>query len=145
MTNDGDSAVHEADTALFSGKLKGLVVACYENERPLLGLAGLLDWRFRGAISSCLQAGKVTGKAGECTYFPYSLHGRTYHILLVGAGKTSSPGKRGPLPQESFDALKRNLVSLRVSKIGVSELDLGGNTAPLQSRNLKEIELEILQ
>ena len=114
-----------ADEALFTRKVEGLVAACYENERPLHGLAGLLDWRFDGAISDCIRAGAISGKAGECVYFPIQRAGALYHLILVGAGTTSAPGKREGLPAATVRALRKNLDTLKIAEFGLSRQDLG--------------------
>src|SRR5690348_6225295 len=93
-----------ADQALFSGAVQGFVITCFENERPPNGLAGLVDWRLHGAISYYLQEGAVTGKLGECTYFPFTRNGVTYHFVLVGAGESSQPGGRKQIPAEALRA-----------------------------------------
>src|SRR4051812_21066827 len=95
----------EAERALFEGKLQGMVLTCFQNERPLRGLAGLLDWRFEGAISQVLRAGFVTGKPGECAYLPIQRNGKTFHLFLGGGGHLPSDGKRGPVPAETLKAL----------------------------------------
>src|SRR3954466_8548833 len=109
----GDVLRTSVDDALFGGSLRGIIATFHENERPLGGLAGLLDWRFQGAITQCLKAGFLTGKAGECAYFPVTRNGTTFHLLLTGAGKSSAFGARTPLPPESVRALMKNLTSLR--------------------------------
>jgi len=40
-------------------------VAFFEDERPLRGAAGLLDWRLCGRVSRWLRAGMLSGRAGE--------------------------------------------------------------------------------
>lgn len=114
------------DQALFSGRIQALIAACPENERPLAGLAGVLDWRFEGGISACLKRGAITGKPGECVYYPAERAGALYHVLLVGAGPVSASGKRGPLPASSLRALRRNIESLNLGKVAASMQDLGG-------------------
>src|SRR3989344_1576091 len=92
-----------ADVALTSGELKGLVAVCFENERPLQGLAGLLDWRFQGALSEYLRAGIITGKVGECVYLPITKNNRNYHLLLIGGGRTKKVKKRTLPPPTSIE------------------------------------------
>jgi hypothetical protein len=133
----------DADRALFEGKLSGLVLTCYENERPLRGLAGLMDWRFHGVISECLRAGAVTGRVGECAYVPVSRHGKTYHLLLAGAGVLPASGRRGSLPAETLKALTRNLNGLRLPSVGVSRSDFGDATPEYFAKNLKGVPLWI--
>jgi hypothetical protein len=134
----------DGDRALFEGKLKGLAATFYENERPLQGLAGLMDWRFHGAISRCLKAGAISGKAGECVYFPVTRNGQTYHLILVGAGKASPQGRGSPIPAESLKALQKNLASLSVQQIGISRADFGGLSEDALAKHLKGAPIWIL-
>ncbi len=117
-----------ADQALFSGEIEVLIATCYQNERPLAGLAGLLDWRFQGEVTSFVRNGMITGKIGECVYLPYSRFGKTYRVLLVGAGHSNSPGERSTPPAESIRALSKNLAALNFKKVGVSRADMGNLT-----------------
>jgi hypothetical protein len=133
-----------AERALFEGRVPALVAACYVDERPLQGLAGILDWRFAGAISQCLCQGAVTGQPGECAYLPLVRGGRVCHLLLIGAGHLPTGRARGPLPPESVRALSANLVSLRLPQIGVSRQDLGDPAPEWFDRHLKGIPLCIL-
>lgn len=115
-----------AEQALFPThrrQLEGMIVSIYENERPLAGLAGWLDWRFRGALSDFIQSGFIKGKEGECAYLPVVKQEKTFHLILVGAGNTPVPGQRGSLPLESLRSLKKNLASLRLEKLGISLKD----------------------
>ncbi len=133
----------DADLALFDGKLQGLVVTCYENERPLQGLAGLLDWRFQGVISHCVRAGVISGKAGECAYVPVTKQGKTYHLILAGCGRSASPGARAQLPMDTLRQLQKNLSSLRLQQVGVSRADFGGVGEDYFQKNLKGVPLWI--
>lgn len=131
------------DRALFEHTVDGLVVTCYQNERPLKGLAGLMDWRFHGGISSCLNTGIITGKVGECVYFPTSRNGRTYHLLLIGAGFSPQPGQRLEIPEEAVKAIGKNLKLLRLQKIGISRSDFGNVADTFFSRHLDGMPLWI--
>lgn len=114
-----------ADRALFDGQIDGLVAIFHENERPLGGLAGLLDWRLHGLISRGLRAGIIVGRLGEIAYFPVTRNGVTRHVILAGAGNSSSPGKREGVPEETVDLLRKNIASLRIPRIAISRSDFG--------------------
>jgi hypothetical protein len=133
----------EAETALLEGKVEALVTTFYSNERPLAGLAGLMDWRFHGVVSKYFKSGVITGKAGECVYFPYTRHGTTFHLLFVGAGPSSTPGHRLQIPKESVEALHKNLTTLKIGKIGVSKKDFGNVTEEYFTKHFKGISLWI--
>ncbi|MGK5081735.1 M17 family peptidase N-terminal domain-containing protein [Bdellovibrionota bacterium FG-1] len=118
------------DQALFEGKIGALISTLSSDERPLQGLAGLLDWRFEGAISRLLKSGFLTGNPGECAYLPLQRAGVTYHLLLIGMGKhdDTPPG----IPQETARALKKNLTTLKLERVGASRSDLGNNLSALK-------------
>lgn len=115
----------EGDQALFEGKFQAVVMVCYENERPLQGLAGLLDWRFHGILSHCAKQGALSGRKGECVYVPARKNGIAYHLILAGAGPLSAKGERKQIPPETFSVLQKNLASLRFPQIGISRSDFG--------------------
>lgn len=128
----------------FSGEIEGLVVTCYENERPLQGLAGKLDWYFAGSISQALRSGTIVGKPGECAYMPLSRGGRTYHTLVIGAGSTPQAGKRTRVPDESLRILKKNLTTLGLDPVGVSRSDFGDVDDDFFMRHLSGAAIHVL-
>jgi hypothetical protein len=129
----------DAERALFEGRVHGLVAVITPGERPLQGLAGSLDWRFQGAISRCLENGFLTGQTGECAYVPLTRAGTTYHLLLVGSNE------RGPVPQDSIKALKKNIASLKLSRLGISRGDWNAASDDFFSKNLKGVGVCILR
>jgi hypothetical protein len=140
----------EAERALFEGRVQGLIAVITPDEKPPQGLAGLLDWRFQGAISKGLAHGFLTGRAGECAYLPVTRAGTTYHMLLVGAGSVGSgsdayDGGRGAIPTESLKALKKNLSSLKLARLGISRADWNGPSDEFFAKNLKGTGLCILK
>lgn len=65
-----------------------------EDERPLRGDAGLIDWRLCGLISEHLRSGYVTGQLGEAVLLPGDRPLSPARILLVGAGSGTARGGR---------------------------------------------------
>lgn len=133
----------EADQALINRQIDGLVATLYENEKPLFGLSGFLDWRFHGAISECLRSGVLTGQVGECVYFPVSKNGQVYKLILAGAGKSNVPGQRTPPPAETLKALTKNLEGLKLTSVGVSRRDFGNPSEEFLNKNLRGISLRV--
>jgi hypothetical protein len=135
------------------GALDGFVATFHTNERPLQGLAGILDWHFHGAISNFLRAGAMSGEVGECAYLPLSLPvkdahgkpGRVFHIILAGAGASASPGKRQELDDKTYTALKKNILSLKIERLGVSRSDFGNATREFLAKHFKEVPLWIVR
>jgi hypothetical protein len=58
----------------------------WSDQRPMGGLAGLLDWRLGGRLSALLKSGFVTGKKGEALLVPGKPHVPFEKVLLVGLG-----------------------------------------------------------
>lgn len=131
--------------ALFDGNIHGLVVTCYENERPLRGLGGLIDWRLGGELSVHLRSGAISGKIGECVYVPVRRRNRIYPILLVGCGHAVSPGHREGVPEESLELIKKNLTQLKLPTVGISQQDWGGQTKEYFTKQFKGISVCITQ
>jgi hypothetical protein len=121
----------EAEHALFDGRVQGLVTVITPTERPLQGLAGLLDWRFQGAISRFLETGFLTGRTGEFAYLPIERGGSVYHLLLVGADTRSA------ISQDAVKTLKKNLSTLKLSRLGISRDDWNGAPDEFFTKNLK--------
>jgi hypothetical protein len=143
MMDDHHSISLTADRALFQGEVQGLAVAFYQNERPPLGLCGLIDWHFQGALSRSIQMGAMRGEVGECIYFPFTRNDSIYHLILLGAGHSSTPGIRKALPTESLRVLHQNLKSLRIPKVGISRSDFGHPVSDAFLKYLKGVPLWI--
>ena len=75
------------------------VIACavWSDERPMRGLAGLLDWRLAGRVSRLAKEQFVTGSVGEVL----CMQGRPRlpfdKVVVVGAGERAGRGGRRPL------------------------------------------------
>lgn len=134
-----------ADRALFEKKIDGIVATCYSNERPLRGLAGLLDWRTGGIISEYLRSGIITGAMGECTYLPLRRNGHTYHLFLLGCGHAVAPGRRDQVPETSVEAIRDNILKLKLEAVGISQTDFGGQGKDYFSQEFKGVPVWIVQ
>jgi hypothetical protein len=64
------------------------VIACcvWSDERPLRGLAGLLDWRLAGRVSRLAKEHFLKGEAGEVVCMQGKPRLPFDKVLLVGAG-----------------------------------------------------------
>jgi hypothetical protein len=116
------------------------VVACaiHADERPMRGLAGLLDWRLGGRVSRLAKQRFVSGADGEVLCTPGRPHVPFDKVLFVGAG-----------PRESFDeaacarvvgAMARALEGLRCKRAVVELPGRASNKVPAQ--RAAEIALE---
>ena len=66
-----------------------LVLGLLEDERPLAGLAGLVDWRLCGALSRWLVSGFASGSWGENVIYPSSARLAHNATLVLGLGTVS--------------------------------------------------------
>lgn len=71
-----------------------ILVPVPEDERPLRGDAGRVDWRLCGMISDHLRSGYVSGQLGEAALLPGAKPLSPARILLVGAGSGNARGGR---------------------------------------------------
>ena len=85
------------------------VIACsvFQDERPMRGLAGLLDWRLAGRLSALAKNDFLTGAEGEIVLVPGRPYVRFEKILVLGIG-----------PRASFDdAVVRRVLGKLVSAL----------------------------
>ncbi len=67
-----------------------LLVPVPEDERPLRGDAGIVDWRLVGRVSSLVAAGLYSGKIGDSTLLPGEGLLGAERVLLFGMGPRST-------------------------------------------------------
>ena len=79
--------------------LEALCVFIAENERPLVGAAGYVDWRMCGRLSRLLQENFFTGVAGDSLLVATGGAIGIPRVFALGMGRT------GPLPRERVDGL----------------------------------------
>ncbi|GMV41497.1 MAG: hypothetical protein AMXMBFR64_32130 [Myxococcales bacterium] len=63
-----------------------LVVSHFREDRPLRGLAGLIDWRMNGTLNRYVRQGRTTGEAQEVVMIPGHKRLRYQRILVLGLG-----------------------------------------------------------
>lgn len=83
----------EADLRALDGA-SGELIACavFEDELPMRGLAGLLDWRLAGKLSGLAKSKFLTGAADEVVLVPGRPHLPFEKILILGLGLRSRFG-----------------------------------------------------
>jgi leucyl aminopeptidase len=64
-----------------------LVVGVYEGEKPEANVLAEIDKRSGGVLTSLIETGELTGKAGETVYIHNPGEMRARRLLLIGAGK----------------------------------------------------------
>lgn len=70
------------------GKAPAEVLACtvFSDDRPLLGLAALVDWRLAGALSRLARSGFLVGDLGEVVCLPGRPAVPYDKVLVFGLG-----------------------------------------------------------
>jgi hypothetical protein len=66
------------------------VLPCFEDERPLQGLAGLVDWRMGGHLSALIRTGLCTGSMGEQVLLPGRRTLPMERLVLLGLGASDA-------------------------------------------------------
>ncbi|MDQ3263184.1 MAG: peptidase M17 [Myxococcota bacterium] len=88
--------------------LEALCVFVGEDERPLRGIAGYLDWRMCGGLSRVLVSEFFQGAAGDCLLLPS--HGRIAipRVFVCGMGPLQGAREQlGSLMTAAADRLTR--------------------------------------
>jgi len=96
--------------------LSAEVIACaiWEDEWPMLGLAGLVDWRLAGKLSTLAKQGFLTGSAGETLMIPARPHLPFEKLLVLGLGPTPSFGE--PVAERTTQRLLSVLEQLQIKR-----------------------------
>ncbi len=116
-------------------KCEALALPFFEDERPLPGALGLVDWRMCGEISRLLLRGRARGALDEKILVPTRRRLTIDKLFLFGAGSS-----------ESFDSdrfcavVERMLVTLDRAKVRASVLRLPG---PSSERIAPERAMEL--
>jgi hypothetical protein len=131
----------EVERAFFSEKFDSIGVVFYQNERPLRGLMGLLDWRLKGLLSENVQKGFLGSKDQELLYVPLKLqNNKKLNIFVLGAGLNEYPGERPKVSSALLDKFAQNCVNLGIVQLGLSRTDLGISESGSEVQQNKEIE-----
>jgi hypothetical protein len=113
------------------------VIACavWSDERPMRGLAGLLDWRLAGRVSQLAKEQFVTGSVGEVLCLQGKPRLPFDKVILVGLGARSAFDETAY--GRALDVLLRTLEGLHVRR-AVVELPgrAGDRIAPERAAEL---------
>lgn len=115
--------MNSVETAIIQKQVEGILVVYYENERPLRGAIGRLDWRFNGHFSNLIQNQVVTGRANEWVYAPLKWNESTLHFFVSGQGSLPDNRERPIMGVEKLETLLAEQAPLPVQHLGVLDLD----------------------
>jgi hypothetical protein len=126
---------------LPADRIDGEAVAAffYEDERPVLGPAALLDWRLNGLLTTLLAEGQARGSAGENLLVRNNGKLAADWILFMGGGS-----RKGLGPEACFGLL-RHLLQVCL-KAGLSHVTLClDSMAGLEKSDLQGMVTEALK
>ncbi|MFQ5588428.1 MAG: M17 family peptidase N-terminal domain-containing protein [Nitrospiria bacterium] len=94
---------------VYSGSLsrlatEALVVTCFEDIRPLCGLAGEVDWFYHGVFSRLIQQSIFRGALGRAALIPTEGKLEINKTVLMGLGKSTAYGP------DQFDAAIQRII-----------------------------------
>ncbi len=69
---------------------EAVAVGIFSDERPLTGLAGLLDWRLNGALTAWIKDKRFTAQRGDALLYPERGRLSFASVLLFGLGDALS-------------------------------------------------------
>ncbi len=111
------------DYALSQNKISGVMLVCFENDRPLQGTIATLDWRFNGHFTQLQKKQLLTGAEGEVILAPLRWNQKIYQFLILGGGFLDSELERPVRSKKLFEAGLKKMDELKLSKMGVSRKD----------------------
>jgi hypothetical protein len=92
------------------------VAGVFQDERPLKGLSGWIDWRFNGRVSRLLMGNRFTGSLKETVLIPTEGRILARMILLLGLGKKEEYGSLRL--RELASTLLEMAEKLRIHRVG---------------------------
>ncbi|MFQ5597557.1 MAG: M17 family peptidase N-terminal domain-containing protein [Nitrospiria bacterium] len=118
---------------MFSGKLNDLqtdllAVTCFEDIRPLRGLAGEIDWLYGGILSRVMMQNRFSGELGKTILLASEGKLPVSKILLLGLGTSKRYGyprfkDMSAVLYEVIDDLKINALAVDIDTEAAIELD----------------------
>lgn len=119
-------------------KSEALALVLFEDERPLRGALGLVDWRLVGQISRLLLRGHARGAPGEAVLIPTRPRLPFEKLFLFGAGR------RAELDEARFrQVVDRALTALDRARVRASVVGLPPHGERITPQRKMELFLEL--
>lgn len=111
-----------AEEALVDSASTLVICSIFEDERPIKGQAGLLDWKLCGFLSRFLIRGKISGNLSEFVYVPIRSSGNETlkHLLLVGLGGKKEQADGAATTPALLKNLVKTVENLKFGEVAVS-------------------------
>lgn len=110
-----------------------------EDERPLKGAAGWVDWRLCGALSRVLMDGFFVGAEADSLLLPTSGKFPMPRVFVIGLGQSKrlNPDALGRVLAKATEVLKRaNAEAIAIELPGEGVLDDGTRAGALKAQLL---------
>lgn len=115
------AAAEEAFLGAGESPSRVFVCSIYEDQRPLKGIAGALDWRLKGFLSRFVLGGRISGTRNEFVYVPVRHREAMRHLLLVGLGSSSDSQSASPKEHgELLSQLAKTISNLKFGTVALS-------------------------
>ena len=101
---------------------KVAVLTFFEDQRPLQGSTGLIDWRLNGRVSDMILQGRLGGHFAESLIMPSQGRLASDEILLFGLGRHEAFSEREM--EKGFSQLIEKLCRLKSTQCVVSFREL---------------------
>ncbi len=124
------------------GDFESLCLFVAEDERPLRGAAGWVDWRLCGALSRVLKDGFFGGRTDDALLLPTGgrLPSKRIFVLGLGPSRGLTSEALGEALRRAADTLKRaNAESVAVELPGEGVLDEDVRAAALKAEFLPRV------
>src|SRR5690606_5468679 len=112
------------------------ILPWFEDERPLQGLGGFMDWRSNGWLSELVRSGWCSGTVGESVLLPWRFAVPVRRLVLVGLGKLSQ------IDAETVSSLAAKTVTI-ANRMKAEEV-LFAMPARIQERALIEVMFDAM-
>lgn len=112
------------EIALKTGKVDGIALPMFADERPLLGVIGELDWWFNQAFTKAIRAGIFSGAEGEKIYMPVKYQDKTLHFFILGQGMKNDSGRIVSHPKEFLKTVNDWAKDFKIEKMAISRSEL---------------------
>ncbi len=100
---------------------EALAMPFFEDERPLRGVLGILDWRLCGFVSRMIIRGRICGCLGEAVLLPGRPHLNVDMLFLFGQGPEAAWSE-----ERAEQTTERMLSTLGAAAARTSALTLPG-------------------
>ena len=143
QANDPTSSRTADEILLDADNPALLVCSVFEDQRPLKGVAGALDWRLKGFLSRFVMSGRITGANEEYVYVPIKHESHVKHLMLVGLGAHGAKSdKHG---DQVLTGLAKRVADLKFKRVAVSRSSFPFLDENRIKRALKGVEVEFTQ